>query len=171
VETTDKEVDLFSLGGTLSAFHKKGLSIRVEIVDPIVLKVVENDAENPFFGQSAYYLSRLSIVDDAPVLIEDLYLHAKLFQGIDRYELSGRSISRIAEQQYHLRPTGGKQNYRIGYLKNIKGKHLGVSPVTPILVVKRFLHFPVAENAVFSKLYCCTDRFVFSQNIGDVAYE
>jgi len=35
--------------------------------------------------------------------------------------------------------------------------------------VKRFLHFPQAQNAVFSELYCRTEQFVFSQTIGGAA--
>jgi GntR family transcriptional regulator len=45
---------------------------------------------------------------------------------------------------------------------------LAVSTQTPILVVKRFLNFAQAQNAIYSELYCRTDRFVFSQNIGGV---
>jgi GntR family transcriptional regulator len=47
-----------------------------------------------------------------------------------------------------------------------KAADLAVSSTTPILVVKRFLHFSQAENAIYSELYCRTDQFVFSQTIG-----
>jgi GntR family transcriptional regulator len=32
--------------------------------------------------------------------------------------------------------------------------------------VDRFLHFGAAENAIFAKLFCRTDRFVFTQTLG-----
>jgi GntR family transcriptional regulator len=166
-----EEIDLFSLAGTLSAFQKKGVSIASQLLESIHLVDVRPDAENPFSGQKAFFLSRLSLVGRAPVLLEDIYLLPELFQGIDQIDLKGRSLSQIVDELYYLRPTGGKQNFRIGYLKGEKAKALDVSPSTPILLVKRFLHFAPAPNAVYSELYCRTDQFVFSQTIGGTVGE
>ncbi|MBT9437981.1 MAG: UTRA domain-containing protein [Desulfobacterales bacterium] len=165
VEESRKEVDLFSLAGTISSFHKKGISITTQIIEDIRLETIENDSENPFSGQEVYFFSRLSRVEDMPVLIEDIYLHASLFSGIERFNLQGRSLSQIVEAQYYMRPTGGKQNFRIGYLTGEKAKSLDISSGTPILAVKRFLHFEQAKNAIYSELFCRTDRFVFSQSL------
>ena len=33
------------------------------------------------------------------------------------------------------------------------------------LLVKRFLHFPLARNAIYAELYCRTDQLVFSQTL------
>jgi GntR family transcriptional regulator len=168
VRTTQEEIDLFSLAGTLSAFQKKGISIATQILQGTRLMDVVGDAENPFSGRKAFFLSRLSLVGRAPVLLEDIYLLPELFQGIDQIDLKGRSLSQIVDELYYLRPTGGKQNFRIGYLNSEKAKALDVSPSTPILLVKRFLHFAPAPNAVYSELCCRTDQFVFSQTIGGV---
>jgi DNA-binding GntR family transcriptional regulator len=165
VEESRKEVDLFSLAGTISSFHKKGISIKTQIIEDIRLETIENDSENPFSGQEVYFFSRLSRVEDMPVLIEDIYLHATLFSGIERFNLQGRSLSQIVEAQYYMRPTGGKQNFRIGYLTGEKAKSLNISSDIPILAVKRFLHFEQAKNAIYSELFCRTDRFVFSQSL------
>jgi GntR family transcriptional regulator len=164
-----KEVDLFSLAGTISSFHKKGISIKTQIIEDIRLETVENDSENPFSGQVVYFFSRLSSVEDMPVLIEDIYLHSALFSGIERFNLQGRSLSEIVEAQYYMRPTGGKQNFRIGYLTGEKAKNLNISSDIPILKVKRFLHFEQEKNAIYSELFCRTDRFVFSQTIGGIS--
>jgi len=160
-----KEVDLFSLAGTISSFHKKGISITTQIIEDIRMETVENDSENPFSGQEVYFFSRLSRVEDMPVLIEDIYLHASLFSGIERFNLQGRSLSQIVEAQYYMRPTGGKQNFRIGYLTGEKAKNLDITSGVPILAVKRFLHFEQAKNAIYSELFCRTDHFVFSQSL------
>jgi len=164
-----KEVDLFSLAGTISSFHRKGISITTQIIEDIRMETVENDSDNPFSGRQVYFFSRLSRVEDMPVLIEDIYLHASLFSGIERFNLQGRSLSQIVEAQYYMRPTGGKQNFRIGYLTGKKAKNLDISSDIPILTVKRFLHFEQAKNAIYSELFCRTDRFVFAQTIGGIA--
>jgi GntR family transcriptional regulator len=166
VRIDQAEVDLFSLGGTMASFQKKGISVTTHILQKTRLVTVGSDPENPFAEQEAYFLSRLSRVDDQPVLIEDIYLHPTLFAAIDAINLAGRSLSQIVEERYYMRPIGGRQNFRIGYADGKKAQQLAVSPTTPILVVKRFLHFVQAQSAVFSELYCRTDQFVFAQTIG-----
>ncbi len=166
-----KEVDLFSLAGTLSSFHKKGISVTTRILQKITLKSIGEDPENPFANKKAYFFSRLSRVENVPVLIEDIYLHETLFAKIDSIDLSDRSLSQIVDENYYMRPKGGKQNFRIGYLTGKKAKSLHVAPDTPILTVKRFLHFEQAKNVIYSELYCRTDKFVFSQTLGEYADE
>jgi GntR family transcriptional regulator len=165
-----QEVDLFSLEGTFSSFQKKGLPVSTLIIVPMQLKQVPQSPDNPFSGGNAYFFSRLTRVDQAPVLLEDLYLHAELFAGIDRIELAGHSLSAVAEEHYYLRPTGGKQRFSIGYLDPERGRQLQVTQDTPVLAVQRFLHFPQIQSGVYSELWCRTDRFVFSQTIGGAVY-
>ena len=169
VRSAQKEIDLFSLAGTISSFHEKGISITTRILQKTRRITVTNDPENPFHGHSAYFLSRLSLAGNTPVLIEDIYLHPEYFSGIERFDLQGQSLSQIIDEYYYMRPTSGKQNFRIGYLTGEKAEKLAVSPKTPILTVKRFLHFTQTENAIYSELNCRTDQFVFSQNIGGLA--
>jgi GntR family transcriptional regulator len=165
VRADENEVDLFSLAGTISAFHKRGISVVSRILEQTQLQQVGRDPENPFAEGKAYFVSRLSRVEEMPVLLEYIYLHPDMFPGIDAIDLTDRSLSQIVEERYFLRPTGGKQTFRIGYVHGEKAHHLGVTTSSPILLVKRFLHFAPAENAIFSELYCRTDQFVFSQNI------
>ena len=171
VREKEKEVDLFSLAGTTSAFHSKGISVTTRILTNTCLIQIKNNSENPFAGRKAFFFSRLSQVDQTPVLVEDLYLHPELFAGIDRIDLSGRSLAEVVDERYYMQPIGGKQNFKIGYLSGSRARDLSVISATPILVVKRFLHFPQAENAIYSELFCRTDQFVFSQTIGGVTDE
>ncbi len=168
VRPKQEEIDLFSLAGTMSSFHKKGISATTRILKKVALIAVGNDRENPFSDQKAYFFSRLSQVEKSPVLIEDIYLHSELFIEIDQLDLAGYSLSQIVDEHYYMKPTSGKQNFRIGYLNGEKAQELGVLPATPILLVKRFLNFTQGENAIYSELYCRTDQFVFSQNIGGI---
>jgi GntR family transcriptional regulator len=161
-----KEVDLFSLAGTTSAFNKKGIKVATHILKKIRLEQIRYDPENPFSNQKAYFYSRLSRVVRVPVLIEDMYLHQGLFKGIDAIDLSGRSLSQVVDEHYYMKPVSGRQNFRIGYLTSEKANTLEVTPDTPILVVKRYLNFEQIKNAIYSELYCRTDQFVFSQSLG-----
>ncbi len=166
VKSEQKEVDLFSFAGTIASFRDRGLSISTRILEATRLKDIGRDPENPFSLKTAYFFSRLSTVEDIPVLIEDMYLNPDLFGGIDRIEMADRSLSQVVDEQYYMRPVGGKQTFRIGALDDARASFLGVPSDTPILLVKRYLDFEPAESAVFSELYCRTDRFIFSQILG-----
>ncbi len=161
-----KELDLFSLAGTTSAFHKKGMSVTTHILKEIRLKSIGRDPENPFSNLKAYFFSRLSKVEKIPILIEDIYLHETIFSGIDKIDLSDRSLAQIVDEQYYMRPIGGVQNFGIGYLTGKKAQEMEIGADIPVLIVKRFLHFDQKKKAIYSELYCRTDQFVFSQTLG-----
>ena len=88
----------------------------------------------------------------------------------NRISLTDYDLSEIAEERYYLKPTSGRQTFRIGYAENGRADDLEVSRSTPILIVNRYLHFTQAENAVYSALHCRTDRYVFSQTLGGASH-
>ncbi len=171
VRTEEQEIDLFSLAGTSSAFSKKGIAVDVQLLEPMHRIKVSDNAKNPFAGGAALFLSRLSRVDTAPVLLEEIYLHPVLFKGIERVNLVGRSLSQVVESSFYMRPVGGRQTFHIGYLDAKKAALMDVSADTPVLVVHRFLNFKQADHAVFSVLVCKTEPFVFSQQIGGMSHD
>jgi GntR family transcriptional regulator len=171
VRRPEQEIDLFSLAGTSSAFHKKGIAVDVQLLQNTRRVRVGADAENPFSGGAAFFLSRLNRVDGAPVLLEEIYLHPVLFKGIDRMDLAGRSLSQVVESSFYMRPVGGRQTFRIGYLDDGKAAVMDVAADTPVLIVHRFLNFKQADQAVFSVLTCNTATFVFSQQIGGLSHD
>jgi len=166
-----QEIDLFSLEGTFAAFQKKGVSVQTKLLSEVRLLHIEGGAvENPFNGREAYHFERLTSVDAAPVLLETFFLHAKLFAGIERLDLQGRSLSAIAAERYYLRPTGGRQRFRVGYAREQWARQLQVAPQTPLLAVQRHLNFPQMTDGVYSELWCRTDQYVFAQTIGGAVY-
>jgi len=166
VRSAPKEVDLFSFAGTLTAFRKKDISVEQRILQKTRIKKLKQDSDNPFYEKSSFYFSRLSLVDERPVIIEDMYLDINVFPGIEKVDMAGRSLSLVVAERYYLKPVGGRQTFRITTVAGKRAHHLGVTVDTPILLVKRYLDFSHANQAIYSELFCRTDRFVFSQNIG-----
>ena len=159
------EVDLFSIGGTLSAFHEKGISIKSVVLQGIDEITVPEVAENPFGRASAYFLSRVILADEVPILLEEMYLHPLYFQGIDKINPAGKSISQIADEQYYMKPSGGRQSFMIAYLDKRRSDILKIEETMPVLAVRRHLDFPQGRDAVYVEMFCKTDEFVFSQNL------
>jgi GntR family transcriptional regulator len=158
-------VDLFSLAGTSQAFSTKGIQATSRIIAPVNITRIADKPGNPFQDQPAYYFSRLTLVNDQPVLLEDIYLHAQLFKGLERVDLENASLSAVVSDQYFMEPEYGHQTFKLSVLPEEKSAVLKMSGSDPVLEVERTLDFSGNPSAVFSRLYCRTDQFAFSQTI------
>ncbi len=170
VRDTPQEVDLFSLAGTLSSFQEKGIRVKRKLLSPIAIQEIRRQPTNPFNHCPAYVISRLHLANNIPVVKETLYLHRDLFNNIDRFDLAVQSLSNIVAEHYYLTPSGGKQTFQIVSLKGPEARALAVTSRQPVLLVNRFLHFSQTNNAVYARMYCRTDQFVFSQTLGGAAH-
>ncbi|WP_022666359.1 GntR family transcriptional regulator [Desulfospira joergensenii] len=170
VKRPEAKVDLFSLAGTSQAFLTQGIRPGRKMISPLCLKTVEGDPENPFNGHRAFFLSRLTLAQDRPILVEDIFLDAELFLGLDKIDLRDKSLSRVVMDHYYLKPENGVQTFKVEALSGTRAKLLGLTRKDPVLVVKREINFPDAPGAVYSVLFCRTDTFAFSQTIpGEVS--
>ncbi len=165
VRQKEHEVDLFALAGTSQAFLTKGIKSVSELVETISIQNIRHDETNPFQGQAAFFFSRLTRVEDNPILVEDFYLRPELFPGLDKMDLENRSLSEIVSDHYFLQPESARQTFKLIPLPDTKAGLLGLKPKDPFLLVERTLHFPGVGKAIFSRLFCRTDRFSFSQTI------
>lgn len=165
VKQKGHQVDLFSLAGTSQAFLTKGITTTSKNIEPVSLMVIQDDKENPFNGEKALFLSRVTFVKKDPVLLEEFCLHPGLFPGLDKIDLENRSLSQVVSEQYYLEPSTGRQTFRVSFLPEPKATLLKIKSSDPILEVERILDFPGAPGSVFSRLFCRTDTFAFSQTI------
>ncbi|MBN1610970.1 MAG: GntR family transcriptional regulator [Polyangiaceae bacterium] len=161
-----REVDLFSLGGTIAAFRSQGIEPRAHWLEHPALSAVAADVDHPFAGRSVYRLSRLSSIEDRPALLETMFLDPEVFPKLERIELEGRSLSEIVRDEYALVPSSGRQVFRIVRLGPQDARTLAVQEGEPALLVRRTLDFPRAHGAVYAELCCLTDQVVYSQTLG-----
>jgi GntR family transcriptional regulator len=161
-----ERVDLLSLAGTLVSFERAEVPVRTALLQRAKRVHVEPDPENPVSGREAWFVSRVSRAGGEGVLLEDIWLDASRFPDLDRHSLAGRSLSRLVEEQYRLRPESAEQTFRVVGAGARRAGALGCAASQPLLLVKRTLHFPNARAAIFTELACRTDRLVFSQTLG-----
>ena len=171
VQEDPKEIDLFSLTGTSASFDQKGITVTRRIVEPIRIEEVGDNPHNPFSGSPAYCFSRISQVAEDPVLLEEFSLNPDLFAGIENQDLAQGSLARTVQETFFMTPVESRQSFTIVQLDDPKAALLDVGVHTPILLVRRQLHFPQARDAIYSELYCRTDQFVFSQTIGGLSHD
>lgn len=166
-----QRADLFSLAGTMASFEKGGIQARTTLIQRPTRIEVPSSLENPFAGREATFLSRLSKVRGTPVLLEEIYLDPARFPGLGRIGVAGRSLAQLAEEHYHMRPTRAEQNFRVTSPGASRARLLEYPPGKALLLVRRELHFPRAQSAIFAELYCRTDRLVFSQTLEGIDHE
>ncbi len=165
VKEPSPQIDLFSLAGTSQAFSTKGVPTQKRVLLPLEKKTVTGDVDNPFHSKPAFVMSRLTVARDEPVLLEDLFLDPDLFAGIEDMELGDKSLSRVVSERFYLTPCDGTQQFQVETLNEQRASILDMPPLDPILVVRRSLNFPKAPGAIYSVLFCRTDRFAFTQTI------
>jgi GntR family transcriptional regulator len=164
VRSVPAQVDLFSLAGTLVSFERGGLALTSRLLGrPRVIAI--DEPGHPHDGAKTCRVIRLSLVDDAPVLLEEIDLAVAHFPGLARLPLHGRSLSELVAERYQMHAQGADQRFRVTALDRARARHLGLPAGAPILHVERTLQFARAEAAVFAKMFCRTDRLVFSQRL------
>ena len=164
VRSLEPQVDLFALGGTIAAFRKSGVVLQTRLLGRVALKPVV-DAANPMFGKQTYSLCRLGLIEAVPVLLEQIFLEADVFPGLDQIPIKSQSLSQLVERIYHRSPCGSRQEFTIGTLDRPWAAALRVTVRTPLLRVNRTLDFPGANAACFSSMFCRSDRIQFVQTL------
>jgi GntR family transcriptional regulator len=165
VRKRSKEIDLFSLSGTSAAFQTAGINVRMEIIEGPRLMVPTGDQENPLAGRRCVYFRRRSLTEEGPLILEEFYLDALLFPGIEHADLAGESLSALIRERYHAIPSGGRQVFRIAFPDTATASLLGLEEGSPILQVRRTISLKHREAALFTEMLCRTDRFEFSQKL------
>gem|GEM_PF-141575 len=168
VRDQEGAVDLFSLGGTLSSFHQKGITLETTIVEPI-RSVTEVRADHVFLNRESFRLQRLGKVEGEPVLLETFWFDPAVFPGLPEHELEGRSLSEIVLDAYGAEATGAHQEFRVAALSSESAALLQMERSEAVLEVARTIHFQSALSGVFALMHCRSGRFSFSQRLGTAA--
>jgi GntR family transcriptional regulator len=166
VRQPHKQVDLFSLAGTLESFERVGIALERRLIGKLCqLSVEPHRAPNPFAGRSAYHFERQSLVEGKPVLLESFYVDPAVFPELETYDLSVKSFAAIVRDHYYKKPERGKQIFQAIELDRARGRALEMAPGSAALLVRRTLDFPGAPAAVYVELLCRTDELVFLQTL------
>lgn len=157
------EVNLLSMAGTTSAFLEKGQSIETRIIEPPTLIEVEPARDNPFSDSHSFYYSRLTLANRSPVLFETYFLHPEVFPDFDQVEIENQSLVWVVKDMYYLEPISYRQNFRVISIDIEKANWLDLAPDSPLLLINRYISFKNQAEAIYTQIYCRTDKFVYSQ--------
>jgi GntR family transcriptional regulator len=166
VREVPKAVSLFSLAGTSAAFMREGIKVKRNLIRELEL-IVPEDISNPLKGLKVYHLSRLNTVEGSPVLLEEIFMNSDIFKGIEKFDLGKNSLSAVIENEFYMKPEGGRQSFGVKLCRPGEAILLGLGRNKPVLWVKRELYFRQNRKAFYSEILCRTDKFVFYQDLGE----
>ncbi|MCG5053802.1 MAG: GntR family transcriptional regulator [Myxococcales bacterium] len=168
----EAEVDVFSIAGTVASFRSSGLALSTALLAPVSRVELPAEGAGPLAGRVVFAFSRVATVASTPelaggpVLIERFTLDAAVFPGLDAIALENRSLAQVVEEQFYLRPVGGRQTFSVATACDADARALEVAAGTPLLLVRRTLDFEGAPAALHAELLCRTDKVQFTQSIG-----
>jgi GntR family transcriptional regulator len=84
-------------------------------------------------GEAIYYLERLRLADDAPVILERRHIRARFCPGLRRADVRG-SIYRLWTERYGLEIAGADQTIRAVTLDATQASRLGTAEGSPALL-------------------------------------
>ncbi len=160
-----RRIDLFSLAGTSAALRELEQPVEMSLLSPQRLLSGLDRLPGRLAGKPVYEVRRLSRIDGEPVLLENLYLDAGLFAGLERFDLQNASLAQTARERFFLEPTSADQSFEIHVADTDIADLLALDAGSPILKVSRQLHFGQYTGAIYAEIFCRTDRYRFSQTI------
>jgi GntR family transcriptional regulator len=165
VRAPEPKLDLLAASGTLEALARSGVATTTRVLGSAVRLRLSAESRAPFGDQDAFWVRRLSLAEDVPVLLEDIYFSTAVFPNLDRVDVAQRSLSLLARDEFGLVARSMDQRFRVAALDAARCELLGLSAGSPVLVVERTVHFNGAPNAVFSVLHCQTAEAEFTQRL------
>lgn len=162
----DEEINLFSLAGSVSAFKDKGLLIKRRITHKITRRDDVTDFDNPFFMKWTLFFQRISLYENKPFLLENIFLHPTMFPDIENYDFSSESLSRVIQEVYQRKIGHGKQSFSVALAEEKISQLLELEKKISLLVVKRHLYFYHHEPGLYAEMYCTPKPFAFTQIFG-----
>lgn len=157
-------IDLFSLTGTHATLQHTDLNTDIELLGPVT-RLTDTHLIPTVFNNSVYHLTRRTRIANTPVLLESIYLDAELFHDFERQSLQDKSLSNIVRNIYYLEASSADQTFTIELASEQRAEQLDIAIKTPLLLVKRLLHFGEHHAAIYCDIYCRTDQFQFSQTL------
>ncbi len=166
VRREPEELDAFPLGGTLATFRDRGVPVTATVMAAPRLVDVDVSAEHPMAGRRACFMSRLSRTSAGPALFEETWLDPEVFAGVEGLVVGAGSLAALLRDRYGLEPSGGRQQIRVVAANGERARALQLVDGTAVLQLRRHLDFPCGSDAIYTELYCNTDRIVLTQHIG-----
>ncbi len=112
-----------------------------------------------------YYIHRLRLINNEPVMLEKFTLPVHQFPHFEQYNLETRSLYEVMEAEYNIVVSRAEQSFEAVTVTEQEAKWLNIKPNTP-LIMERRLGFDQNDRPVeYAKDVYRGDRFKFVTKI------
>jgi GntR family transcriptional regulator len=108
-----------------------------------------------------YYVCRLRLINQEPVMLERFTTPAQRFPGFDRYDLSNRSTFDLMEKEYGVTVVRARQSLEPVAATEYEAGLLGVKPGAPLMLERRLSLDQDDQPVEYGKDLYRGDRFRF----------
>lgn len=113
-------------------------------------------------GDRCIHLERIRFANNEPVALEDAYLPAKYFTGLENEDLETNSMFDIMLRKFGMRPTWAEGKIEAGLPNQKQAKLLDIRQNEPVLVVHRITYNDMFVPLEWVLSVYRADRFSFS---------
>lgn len=115
-----------------------------------------------------YFLRRLRLVNNEPVMLERFTVPAHRFPGLEEYDFSVRSVSDVMEQEYGISEVRAHQSLEPVVATQYEAELLGVKPGAPLMLERRIGLDEDDRPVEFGRDLYRGDRFRFVTELAPV---
>lgn len=129
------ELNLQDMRGFKDIVSKAGRSSSIRVIGINILetsKQIGQKLQLPL-GHRVMELVRVRYIDDVPILIENAYISAHRFAGIEKYDYSKVSLYHTLEETYGIRLVKGNEKINVTYANSEEGSFLEIEENTPVI--------------------------------------
>jgi GntR family transcriptional regulator len=108
-----------------------------------------------------YYVHRLRLLNQEPVLLERFAVPAARFPGLERFDLAERSLYEVMETEYGVYVSRARQSLEPVVATEYEADLLGVRPGAPLMLERRLTLDKLAQPIEHGRDLYRGDRFRF----------
>ncbi len=108
-----------------------------------------------------HYVVRLRMINQEPVMLEQLWVPVHCFPGLEHQDLNNRSVYEIMETEYGVSMTNAQRSLEPVIATEYEAELLGIETGTPLMLEQRLGFDQNAKCVEFSKDLYRGDRFRF----------
>jgi GntR family transcriptional regulator len=112
-----------------------------------------------------YYIRRLRLVNQEPVMLETFTVPVRRVPGLERYDLVDRSAYEVMETEYGISVTRARQSLEPVIATEYEAELLGVRPGAPLMLERRLSFDQDGQPVEYGKDLYRGDRFRFVTEI------
>ena len=116
-------------------------------------------------GHKVYALTRLRLVDDEPVTIENCFMDYERFFNLDKHDFNKESLYSVIENDYNAKIMQGEERVAIAYATSYEAELLGIDPGQAVFYLSGVTYDEQNKPIEYFKSIVRSDKVKFASTL------